>query len=93
MASLEIHLQPCGYRAQDQICGHFGVCVRSHKVLLTKMLLVHQKCDLNLLLSILYFFDIAISIVFFSISHCNIIALCFIFDISSLYYTYLLNKY
>jgi len=31
MSSIAVHLQPCGYRPEKQICGDFGVCVRSHK--------------------------------------------------------------
>ena len=31
MTSLHVHIQPCGYRPQDKICGDFGVCVRSRK--------------------------------------------------------------
>ena len=32
MTSVNIHIQPCGYRPQSDICGEYGVCVRSHKV-------------------------------------------------------------
>ncbi|XP_023328883.1 post-GPI attachment to proteins factor 6 [Eurytemora carolleeae] len=31
MTSVNIHIQPCGYRPQSDICGEYGVCVRSHK--------------------------------------------------------------
>jgi len=31
MTSINIHIQPCGYRAQGDICGAFGTCVRTHK--------------------------------------------------------------
>ena len=31
MANLNLHIQPCGYRPSTQICGDYGVCVRSHK--------------------------------------------------------------
>jgi len=31
MTSINIHIQPCGYRPQGEICGPYGVCVRSHK--------------------------------------------------------------
>jgi len=31
MTSVSVHIQPCGYRNQSDICGEFGVCVRSHK--------------------------------------------------------------
>ena len=29
--SINIHIQPCGYRPQGEICGPYGVCVRTHK--------------------------------------------------------------
>ena len=31
MTSINIHIQPCGYRAQSNICGAYGACVRTHK--------------------------------------------------------------
>ena len=31
MANLNLHIQPCGYRPSSQICGDYGVCVRTHK--------------------------------------------------------------
>ena len=31
MTSINIHIQPCGYRAQGDICGAYGACVRTHK--------------------------------------------------------------
>ena len=31
MTSINIHIQPCGYRAQGDICGVYGACVRTHK--------------------------------------------------------------
>jgi len=31
MTSINIHIQPCGYRPQGEICGPYGVCVRTHK--------------------------------------------------------------
>ena len=31
MANLNLHIQPCGYRPSSQICGEYGVCVRTHK--------------------------------------------------------------
>lgn len=31
MAAVNIHIQPCDYRPSSQICGEFGVCVKSYK--------------------------------------------------------------
>ncbi len=38
MASVNIHIQPCDYRPSTDICGQFGVCVKSYKVLFTVLL-------------------------------------------------------
>ena len=31
MTNLNMHIQPCGYRASSRICGDYGVCVKTNK--------------------------------------------------------------